>query len=66
MDAVAKPQLSSGVCELGREALTLVSGGMIDLYEGANPKARVPGRLTPDADEAHHIAGHGGFLQQGF
>jgi hypothetical protein len=39
---------------------------MTDLYEGANPNARVPGRLTPDADESHHIAGHGGFLQQGF
>ena len=66
MDTVSKSQLCSGVCELEHEALTLVSGGMIDLYEGANPKARVPGRLTPDADESHHIAGHGGFLQQGF
>lgn len=66
MEAVAKSQLHSGVCEIAREALTQVSGGMIDLYEGANPKARVPGRLTPDADESHHIAGHGLFLQQGF
>jgi hypothetical protein len=65
MDQAATLQFGRGICELLHEELAQVAGGMID--DGHTPvTTRVPGRLTPDADESHHVAGAGLFVQQGF
>jgi len=47
MDANTSLEFASDVCELSREEVTLVSGGMMDLHQdGPHPGEQTPGRLV--------------------
>lgn len=56
MDPTANTQLCSDICEISHEDLTQVAGGVID--DGHTPvRTYTPGRLTPEDNEDHQMAG---------